>query len=312
MLSEAYSQYSDEELIRLTVESNDNGAVYYLLFTRYKPKLESVFGKLMNGNLQDYDSVCHDFFLDIKNNQWYEVRSWKHECSFGTWIDKVFYNYLLGKKKKDSRLKVEYVDDVSKVTPDKGLLVSGSGRELTENIRLALELEAVSMLKGDERYVTVKTLLGYSSKEIHNGMLVLRMNENKAPVTLAYIDTIRQRAKKSAKNNLLQLENNYIFRKAAMKEFDDNLLNGYLKGQLSDSERDEVRFYISQNPDVLPRAFHFLDDFNDKIPANSGFSAPMAKVSCGSHFGANSVRKMSEHSISAQAIVENLNSFFED
>ena len=165
-----YKEESDKEIVEkiITVPYNEEAAAY-LLYNRYDPLLFKLYRKIFDKNLSWYDDCLGDLFdyLKGKNQDWNKLRTFEWRCNFGPWLGRTANNrfleikpYLIGKIQNS--ISIDDDEDRTPVQlPDNGV---EDYEQLQKKIML---LEAIGMLKDpDQKFVILKRLQGYNSKEI--------------------------------------------------------------------------------------------------------------------------------------------------
>lgn len=212
-----YGKMSDRELVEAVImEPYDEHAAVYLLFERYRPKFTKLY-KTIYQDMSWYDDCMHDLFAYLKGRgqDWQSFRTFQWRSHFSTWIGQVAYNrfqeikpYLIGK--------LEFPLSIDSNPYELPLQLADEGLEDYERReRKVLLLEAIGQLKDpDQKFVMLKTLQGYNSREIA-AMLsekwqmvgTRRSDKQGRPLipTAGYVDVRRQRAKEQLKKILFEL-----------------------------------------------------------------------------------------------------------
>ena len=155
-----------------------------------------------------YEDCIQDLFIYLKGKDlnWNKFRTFEWKSSLGAWVDRIAFNrfrerkqFLIGKPEKTI-----YIDDDHK-NGIKVLLQDMGEQEYEKHEMHVLLMEAVGMLKDpDQKFVVIKRLQGYNSKDIalllqkrwekHN---IVKYNNKKQMVVpdAAYVDVRMQRAK---------------------------------------------------------------------------------------------------------------------
>lgn len=204
-----YKDYSDEEIVGSIVGlPHDEEAAAYLINSRYAPLLRNVYRKVFENDTSWYGDCLNDLYLFLQGNDlgWSKLETFEWKSRFGTWLSKTAYNRfleikpkLIGKIKGTISIDDNYDNKSPVQLPDEG------GQDYERKERNILLLEAVSMLKDpDQKFVILKRLQGYNSKEIAQLMQkrwekhgIVKYNNKKQIVVpdAAYIDVRTQRAK---------------------------------------------------------------------------------------------------------------------
>ena len=212
-----YMGLSDRELVEaITNIPPDEKAAVYLLFERYTPKFKKLYVSIYQ-DMSWYDDCMNDFFAYLKGRQqdWRAFRTFQWRSRFSTWIGQVARNrfleikpYLIGK--------LEFplsIDDESGLKPIQ--IPEESDEDYQRRERKVLLLEAINLLKDmDQKFVILKTLQGYNSKEIaelltnkwqKEGIKKYDNRGNLVTPSVGYVDVHRQRAKEQLKLIIVKL-----------------------------------------------------------------------------------------------------------
>lgn len=217
-----YIDLTDKEIVSkiITLPYNDEAATY-LLYDRYSPKFRKLCKDIYN-NLDWYDDCMDDLFDYLKGKEldWNKLRTFEWRCQFSTWIDTTARHrfieikpYLIGKIENPLSINGNGNDDENSHTVQ---LPDGGVEEYEERERKIILMEAISLLQDeDQRFVIIKRLQGYNSKEIaillqkrwaKHG--IVKYNNKKQVVIpdAAYVDVRTQRAKENLKNIITKLK----------------------------------------------------------------------------------------------------------
>lgn len=207
-----YIDLTDKEIVTkvITLPYNEEAATY-LLYDRYSPKFRKLCRDIYN-NLDWYDDCVDDLFDYLKGKEldWNKLRTFEWRCQFSTWIGTTARHrfieikpFLIGKI--ENPLSID--DDESENTPVQ--LPDGGIEEYEERERKVILMEAISLLKDeDQKFVIIKRLQGYNSKEIAALLQerwakhgIVKYNNKKQVVIpdVAYVDVRTQRAKENLK-----------------------------------------------------------------------------------------------------------------
>lgn len=207
-LDSKYHALADEEIIsQIRMGRHSGDALFYLLFGRYAEMLEIIYSKQPQ-TLIDLD----DFMLEL------DIRLFRDDCrallkfepdkaSFKTYLSAIARNLLYDVKEKE--MPTLDVQSISQDLP--------ANAEVEEVMWLIEEIN--SFPNRDARYVLLKTIEGYKSKEIAL-MLTSRRHEEgtlaeNESLKPSYIDNVRSRTltairrKISAKSNCYR-EDSYM------------------------------------------------------------------------------------------------------
>lgn len=211
-----YNALTDKQIVDMILElpHNEEAAVF-LLYNRYDPMLHKVYKELTDDK-RWYDDCVGELFIHLKGKDcsWHNLRSFEWQSTLGSWLRRVAKNKfieILPKLIDKSYNKVSIDND----DPEKPKVqIPDDGVEDYEHrLRRILFLEAVNKLEDDEKFIIIKRLEGYSSKEIavlldkkwkkHN---IVKFNNKGEKVisTAKYVDSKAQKAR----INLKELMNN--------------------------------------------------------------------------------------------------------
>lgn len=207
-----YEGYTDKELVELvtrpqTARRPNEEGVAFLLYKRYDPLLYRLYLEIYGERYDLYGDCLGDLFSYLKKGEpvWYKLIDFEWRSSFGVWLSKTARNrftenkpYLIGKFTKTISIDGEKEENPVQL-PDNGV------EEYEDKERKVILMEAVSLLKDeDQKFVMIKRLQGYNSKEIaillqkrwtKHG--IVKYNNKKQVVVpdAAYVDVRTQRAK---------------------------------------------------------------------------------------------------------------------
>jgi len=85
---EEISNLTDEELVKLTLESQDN---FVYLVDRYKGKLSSYVKRLTNINNEDIEDVLQEVFIKVYLN----LNDFNKDLKFSSWIYRITHNQVI-------------------------------------------------------------------------------------------------------------------------------------------------------------------------------------------------------------------------
>ena len=223
-----YEGYTDRELVELAIlpptgkKPNEEG-VAFLLNNRYAPLLPKLSLEIYGKQHDLYGDCLNDLFIYLKSGEpvWRKLINLEWRSSFGTWLGVTARHrfveikpILIGKCPNtlsidgDTSTALSTGKDRNPVQlPDNGV------EDFDEKERKVILMEAISLLKdADQKFVMIKRLQGYNSKEIaillqkrwaKHG--IVKYNNKKQIVVpdAAYVDVRTQRAKE----NLLKIIN---------------------------------------------------------------------------------------------------------
>lgn len=218
-----YEGYTDRELVEFVTQppsdkkKNEEG-VAFLLYNRYDPLLHKLYLEIYGKRHDLYGDCLDDLFIYLKSGEpvWRKLINLEWRSSFGTWLGITARHrfveikpVLIGKCPNSLSIDGEKEDKPIQL-PDNGV------EEYEDKERKVILMEAISMLKDvDQKFVMIKRLQGYNSKEIaillqkrwaKHG--IVKYNNKKQIVVpdAAYVDVRTQRAK----DNLQKIINNQI------------------------------------------------------------------------------------------------------
>ena len=194
-LEPKYKPRTDKEIITdIGLGKNTGDALFYLLFGRYAEMLEALFLRQAPGRIE-FDDFMLELDMRLFNNWYATIISFdESKASFKTYLGKIAHNLLY-----DMRAREMPVLDVFET-----LRYAVSGIDDQE---LFILVDAInSHPDKNSRYVLLKTVEGYKSKEIAEMLTRRRQEEGTLEkdktLTPAYIDTIRSRTLKSLRRTM--------------------------------------------------------------------------------------------------------------
>lgn len=132
-----------------------------LLYSRYADRIYAKCYSITRDSVESKD-LAHDIFIKIFLN----LHKFKGEADFSFWVKSITYNYCMDFLKKKKRFRLEPIENLEWMNPDK---------EEEENEQVLLEMrlkdlqDSFSSLKGREKIILLmKYKDGYSVKEIAN------------------------------------------------------------------------------------------------------------------------------------------------
>ena len=165
-----YSTLSDKQIVeKILATPPDEEAAFFLLHNRYAPLLHNLY-KFFTQEETWFDDCVDDLYMHLRGKDctWNTLARFEWRSSFGYWLKGVaFHRFrdimpkLIGK----SGLVVSIDDD----NPEKPKVqIPDGGEDVYERLlRKVMLLEAIRTLKDDDqRFVILKRLEGYKSKEI--------------------------------------------------------------------------------------------------------------------------------------------------
>ena len=214
-----YAELNDKEIVNKIINKPYNEeAAAYLIYNRYDPLLHKLYREIYDKDPSWYEDCLGDLFgfLKGKERDWNKLRTFQWRSKFGAWLSSTARHrfieikpYLIGKIENPLSIDDTDGDNTPVQLPEKG------GEEYERLERKILLMEAVGMLKDpDQKFVILKRLQGYNSKEIAELMKKswakhgIKKYDNKGNLvvpTSGYVDVRTQRAKENLKEIIVKL-----------------------------------------------------------------------------------------------------------
>lgn len=214
-----YSELNDKEIVNKIINKPYNEeAAAYLIYNRYDPLLHKLYREIYDKDPSWYEDCLGDLFgfLKGKERDWNKLRTFQWRSKFGAWLSSTARHrfieikpYLIGKIENPLSIDDTDGDKAPVQLPENG------GEEYERLERKILLMEAVGMLKDpDQKFVILKRLQGYNSKEIAELMKKswakhgIKKYDNKGNLvvpTSGYVDVRTQRAKENLKGIIVKL-----------------------------------------------------------------------------------------------------------
>ena len=203
-----YKELSDQQIVeKILAVPHDEEAAVYLLQDRYNPLLHKLYNQLTK-DATLFDDCVNELFIHMKgqDGSWHTLATFQWRSTFGYWLRGVAFN-----KFRDVLAKLIENDghniSIDSEDPERPKVqIHDGGEESYERIqRKIMLIEAIEQLKDeDQRFVILKRLQGYRSKEI--AILLknkwqkhgIRKYNNKNELVVpdaGYIDVLNERAK---------------------------------------------------------------------------------------------------------------------
>lgn len=226
MILEFHQQYdklSDRELIELATSPikgkrpNEEG-VAYLLYGRYSPMLKRIYLDVYSKQHDLYGDCINDLYEYLRSGDpiWNKLIGIEWRSTFGTWLRRTAINRfveikprLIGKATNVLSIDNDEPDAPAVQLPDNGV------EDYDINELKTVMMEAISLLKDeDQKFVMIKRLQGYNSKEIaillqkrwkKHGIAKYNSKKQLVIPDAAYIDVRMQRAKENIRNIIVKL-----------------------------------------------------------------------------------------------------------
>lgn len=205
-----YSKLSDKQIVeKVLAEPHDEEAAAYLLNDRYAPLLNSLYRYFTQDDIW-IDDCINELFIHLKgkDGSWRTLAAFEWRSTFGYWLKKVAFSKfkdLLSKLIENGGRNVS-VDNDNSQKPKFQISDGGEGCERLQ--RKIIIMEAVNKLNDDEKFVIIKRMEGYSSKEIAvlldmkwKKYNIVKFNHDGEQVVanVAYVDSKAQKARKHLK-----------------------------------------------------------------------------------------------------------------
>lgn len=214
-----YAELNDKEIVNKIINKPYNEeAAAYLVYNRYDPLLHKLYREIYDKDPSWYEDCLGDLFgfLKGKERDWNKLRTFQWRSKFGAWLSSTARHrfieikpYLIGKIENPLSIDDTDGDKAPVQLPENG------GEEYERLERKILLMEAVGMLKDpDQKFVILKRLQGYNSKEIAELMKKswakhgIKKYDNKGNLvvpTSGYVDVRTQRAKENLKEIIVKL-----------------------------------------------------------------------------------------------------------
>lgn len=214
-----YAELNDKEIVNKIINKPYNEeAAAYLIYNRYDPLLHKLYREIYDKDPSWYEDCLGDLFgfLKGKERDWNKLRTFQWRSKFGAWLSSTARHrfieikpYLIGKIENPLSIDDTDGDKAPVQLPENG------GEEYERLERKILLMEAVGMLKDpDQKFVILKRLQGYNSKEIAELMKKswakhgIKKYDNKGNLvvpTSGYVDVRTQRAKDNLKEIIVKL-----------------------------------------------------------------------------------------------------------
>lgn len=169
----SYTAMSDKQLVEMTVSNpHDEKAVVYLLYERYKNLLYAIF---LSYKPKDdcFDDCLQDLYILLKGTRlnWQPLASFEWRSTFGCWLRKIAVREF-PKTIRRMETVVEHGTFMESIDSDAAgkaprQIADGGGEDEERRIQMVLLVETIGRLAdADRRFVILKRLEGYRSKEI--------------------------------------------------------------------------------------------------------------------------------------------------
>ena len=214
-----YKEYDDRDLVnKIITKPYNEEAAAYLIYNRYNPLLSKLYRDTFQKDTSWYEHCLGDLFeyLKGKNQEWNKLRTFQWRCKLGPWLGKTARNRFVEIKsaligKENIIISID-VDDEGKAP----VQLSDDDIEEYDIIqRRIILMEAIGKLTDlDQKFVVLKRLQGYNSREIAELMKkmwnkkgIVRIDKGKRVIPSAgYVDVRMQRAKEELKRLIVTLD----------------------------------------------------------------------------------------------------------
>ena len=205
-----FTHFSDKELVdKIITEPYDEEAAIFLIYYRYKPLCVTICKQTLSG-LDNLDELQSELFMLLKGKQqdWHALRAFQWKSTLGYWLHRITFNLSLELRKqliendgRNTSIDNRWQQEGEKPRPIEIPVDEEAQRE--RYYRMLLLQEAINMLDNpDQKFVVIKRLQGYSSKQVA-AMLqeywekkqIVRYNKKKEVVIpdSGYIDNLFKR-----------------------------------------------------------------------------------------------------------------------
>ena len=93
-------EYTDKEIVE-AILANDDDMIEHFLFRECKPLFSYIIHSIFEGRVER-NELINDFFLYLRQNDWYKIRQFDFRSKLTTWISVVAIRYF--QKKRTSML----------------------------------------------------------------------------------------------------------------------------------------------------------------------------------------------------------------
>lgn len=212
-----YDKMTDKQIVEkiLAVPHNEEAAAF-LLYNRHNPLLRRIYNDITN-DWRWFDDCVNELYMHLrcKDGSWNTLVSFTWRCKFVGWFKLVAKNKFLDvlpKLIENGGSNVSLDSNDSK----KPIQISDDEESAGRLQRKVLLMEAINLLKDDDqRFVILKRLEGYNSKEI--AILLqqkwqkhsIKKYNNKKELVIpdaAYVDVRTQRAKENLRIIIVELK----------------------------------------------------------------------------------------------------------
>lgn len=206
-----YEGLSDKEIVTLIItEPYDDEAATYLIYDRYEPLCKAICMRALNG-VHHLDALQSELFMHLKGKQydWHVLRSFQWRSQLSTWLKITAYNLSLELRKQlieNNGSNASLDEGWDEEAPNNHPLLEipyNEEKKIERRYNLIVLNEAIHLLDNpDQRFVLIKRLQGYSSKEVatmlqqiwaENGIVRYNSREQIVIPDSGYIDNLFKR-----------------------------------------------------------------------------------------------------------------------
>lgn len=213
-----YTILSDKEIVEkiLAVPHNEEAAVF-LLYNRYNPLLHKIYNDITD-DWRWFDDCVIELYMHLrcKDGSWNTLVSFTWRCKFVGWLKPVARNKFLDVLPKLIENGGSNVSLDSYDSEKPKVQLSDDEESFERRQSKVLLMEAINLLKDeDQRFVILKRLEGYNSKEIaillqkkwqKHGIEKYNNRKELVIPDAAYVDVRTQRAKENLRIIIVELK----------------------------------------------------------------------------------------------------------
>lgn len=180
-----YECLSDKDIVNLIItDPYDEEAATFLIYDRYEPLCKAICMRTLDG-IQHLDALQSELFILLKGKQhdWQVLKSFQWRSQLSTWLKITAYNLSLDLRKElidNNGLNTSLDQGWDEEDPKHHVVDIPFSEEKKSERRYDMMVlnEAIHLLDNtDQRFVLIKRLQGYNSKEVA-AMLQLFWREN--------------------------------------------------------------------------------------------------------------------------------------
>ncbi len=212
-----YNNLLDKQIVeKILAEPHDEEAAAFLLYNRYTPLLQTEYYRFTAENTW-YEDCVDELFMHLKGKDasWSCLAGFEWRSTFGYWLKKVARSVFRDVMHKliENRGENMSIDNDTPLKSKVQIAVDGEAFYMRRMQKIML-MEAIAKLKDDDqRFVILKRLQGYSSKEIASLLQKkwlkrgIKKYNNKNELVIPdehYIDVRIQRAKERLREIMVE------------------------------------------------------------------------------------------------------------